>query len=58
MFWTNVERPNVKISISLKLRITTNSVMKNKILPSKNKLEILSKIYGGDDNDDNTIKLL
>ena len=32
--------------------------MKNKILPSKNKLEILSKIYGGDDNDDNTIKLL
>ena len=58
MFWTNVERPNVKISISLKLRITTNSVMKNKILTSNNKLEILSKNYGGDDNDDNTIKLL
>lgn len=58
MFWANFERPNVKISISLKLRITTNNIMKNKILPSKNKLEILSKIYGGDDNDDNTIKLL
>lgn len=58
MFWTNVERLNVKISISLKLRITTNSTMKNKILPYKDKLEILSKIYGGDDNDDNTIKLL
>ena len=58
MFWTNVEWLNVKINISLKLRLTKNSTIKTKILPSKNKLEIVSKIYGGDDKYDSTIKRL
>lgn len=58
MFWTNVEWQNVKISICLKMRLTTNNTIKNKILATENKSEIVSKIYDDDDDDANSIKLL